>query len=661
MKDPRVSMPFRNLSFPVLALAGALCLPALPVHAQQYTFRTLAGAYDGDGGPALAANLAGPTGVAFDKQGNAYVAEGRGHRIRRIAADGTVTTVAGTGIPGFTAQTGPSQLGRINVPQGVALDAQGNLYFSEQGNHRVRKLWADGHVSLVAGNGSAVSSGDGGRATEAGLAQPYGVALDAAGNVYIAEYAGHRVRKVDAQGRISTVAGNGIAGDAGDGGPATAASLAYPTGIALDALGRLYVVDSSNARIRRVSNGQIDTFLAVADGFPNDVAVSPAGEVYVSDWCRLLMVPPAGGLQVLANDPTCLKLSTPEQVAFSPQGEAYFADSNLGVVYRKAPRDPFPARVAGRGSFFGDGGPAALASLSYTTGVAVDAQGATYVADAYYNNRIRKLRADSTIGTVAGTGDAMGAPGDGGPATQASLYYPYGVALDAAGNLYIADRLHARVRKVGANGTIATIAGDGTFGDSGDGGPATHARLKRPQRVAVDAAGNVYIADAAAHRVRKVSAAGTITTVAGTGAKGFSGDGGPAQLAALDAPSGVALDAAGNLYIADANNFRVRRVNAAGVIATVAGNGGSGHGGDGGPATQAAIGRPTGVAIDGAGRLFIAAGALRMVDAGGTIATQSNLRYPAFDVAVAPDGSLRVAVLGGRVLLGEQAAASPAQ
>jgi sugar lactone lactonase YvrE len=329
-----------------------------------------------------------------------------------------------------------------------------------------------GTISTVAGG----SVGDGGPAVNAPVNTPSAAAVDSAGNLYIANTYNNRVRKVSTSGTITTVAGNGTPGFSGDGGPATNASLASPTGVAVDAAGNLYIADAGNDRVRKVSaSGTITT-------------------------------------------------------------------------------------VAGTGTpgFSGDGGPATGAGLVYPSGVAVDAAGNLYIADTY-NNRVRKVSASGTITTVAGNG-TPGFSGDGGPATNASLASPSGVAVDAAGNLYIADPDNSRVRKVSTSGTITTVAGNGTPGFSGDGGPATNASLFNPSGVAVDAAGNLYIADTTNSRVRKVSTSGTITTVAGNGTPGFSGDGGPATNASLVYPSGVAVDAAGNLYIADSQNNRVRKV-----------------------------------------------------------------------------------------------------
>jgi hypothetical protein len=248
--------------------------------------------------------------------------------------------------------------------------------------------------------------------------------------------------------------------------------------------------------------------------------------------------------------------------------------------------------VAGNGSwgYSGDGGPATEAMLSYPRGVAVDASGNIYIAD-LYNHRIRKVDTSGIITTVAGNGDE-GYSGDGGPATEAMLDFPFGVAVDASGNIYIGDTHNYRIRKVDTSGIITTVAGNGAWGYSGDGGPATEAMLDFPCDVAVDASGNLYIGDVYNQRIRKVDTSGIINTVAGNGSWGYSGDGGPATEAQLHGPFGVTVDASGNLYIADYDNQRIRKVDTSGIITTVAGNGSRGYSGDGGPATDAMLNHP---------------------------------------------------------------------
>jgi len=263
--------------------------------------------------------------------------------------------------------------------------------------------------------------------------------------------------------------------------------------------------------------------------------------------------------------------------------------------------------VAGNGTlgYSGDGGTATAASLAYPFGVAVDGAGNLYIADSN-NQRIRRVDAGTgLISTVAGDG-GYGYNGDGGSATAASLASPAGVAVDGAGNLFIADQGNQRIRRVDAGtGLISTVAGNGNYGYNGDGGSATAASLANPTGVAVDGAGNLYIADYGNQRIRKVDALGTISTVAGNGIAGSSGDGGAATAASLAYPTGVAVDGAGNLFIVDQGNQRIRKVDALGTISTVVGNGTTGYSGDGGAATAASLRYPTGVAVDGAGNLFI--------------------------------------------------------
>jgi sugar lactone lactonase YvrE len=273
----------------------------------------------------------------------------------------------------------------------------------------------------------------------------------------------------------------------------------------------------------------------------------------------------------------------------------------------EAPQPGTLLLVAGTGAvgFAGDTGPALQAVLDTPYGMALDAAGNLFIAD-QLNDRVRKVSSEGIITTVAGGG--VKAPGDaeGGPATLAKLNSPQAVALDGTGNLFIADLGHQRVRKVSADGLITTAAGTGKAGFTGEGGPATAARLEAPAHVAVDAAGNLFIAERGNHRVRKVGVDGIITTVAGTDEAGFSGDNGPATAAQLDAPHGMAVDAAGNLFVADSKTHRVRKVSPDGIITTVAGTGEEGFSGDGGPATQAKLNRPEGLAVDTAGNLFIA-------------------------------------------------------
>jgi sugar lactone lactonase YvrE len=538
------------------------------------------GGYSGDGGPAVQAELDRPEGVALDTLGNLYIAEYENNSIRKVDPNGIITTVAG-GVWGFGGDGGPATGARLNGPSGVAVDTFGNLYIADQWNQRIRKVDKDGIITTAAGNGREGYSGDGGPATQAQLHHPLGVAVDTLGNLYIAEEGGHRVRKVGANGIITTFAGNGIEGYSGDGGPATQARLRHPADVAVDPLGNVYIVDTGNGRIRKVDlNGIITTVAGNGiSGYSGDGA--PA---------------------------TQAQLRSPSRVAVDTLGNLYIADLGNDMI-RKVDTNGIITTVAGSREY-GDGGPATEANLFMPTGAAMDACGNLYIAD-NYRHRVRKVDADGIITTVAGNG-IDGYSGDGGLATEAQLYYPSGIAVDTLGNLYIADSSNYRVRKVDANGIISTFAGNGDWGYSGDGGPAAQAQLDHPLDVAVDALGNVYIADAGNNRIRKVDTNGIISTFAGSGIAGYSGagnfggDGGPATQALMSWPAGVALDSSGNVYIADHNNSRIRKVDTNGVIATVAGSGDEGYGGDGGPATEAQLQVPLDVAIDTSGNLYIA-------------------------------------------------------
>ena len=346
-------------------------------------------------------------------------------------------------------------------------------------------------ITTMVGNGRYGYSGDGGAATAAGLYEPTGVAVDTAGNLYIADQFNNRVRKMDRSGIITTIAGTSISGYNGDGIAATDAELNTPTDVAVDNFGNIYIVDEVNERIRKVNSAGIISTVA---------------------------------------------------------GNGYGSP--------------------GPGGFSGDGGLAIDAELYAPFGIAVDVRGNLFIADEG-NNRIRKVNTSGIISTIAGNG--YGAAwsgsysGDGGPATAAELFDPGGVAVDGSGNIYIADVANRRIRKVDTDGIITTFAGTGISGYSGDGGMATLAELVTPTGITVDKKGNLYIADQNCNRVRKVNSSGIITTLAGVGeglpyTDGYSGDGGPAIEAKLASPVNVVADGYGNIYIADANNNRIRYV-----------------------------------------------------------------------------------------------------
>ena len=327
-------------------------------------------------------------------------------------------------------------------------------------------------------------------------------------------------------------------------------------------------------------------------------------------------------------------------------GNIYIADENNNRLRKVTASTGIISTVAGDGKegYSGDGGAATSAELNYPTGVTLDTAGNIYIMD-YFNYRVRKVTVSTgIISTVAGDG-TEGYSGDGGKATSAELGYATGVAVDVAGNIYIADYDNYRIRKVTAStGVISTVAGTGKYGYSGDGEAATSAELGLPYGVAVDTAGNIYIADTGNNRIRKVTAStGKISTLAGDGTAGYSGDGGAATSAELNGPSGVALDAAGNIYIADEQNERIRKLTVStGIISTVAGDGTAGYSDDGGSATSAELASPIGVAVDKAGNIYISTIGYnwRVRAVGGTgLSGFINPKYVVVGVVYAPPGA----------------------
>jgi len=574
----------------------------------------------GDNGPATIAQLFGANGVAVDSAGNLYIADAGNNRIRKVS-NGAITTVAGNGMYGFSGDNGPATSAELNDPQSVAVDSSGNLYIADTFNNRVRKV-SNGVITTVAGNGTFGFGGDNGPATSAQVDEPAGVAVDSAGNLYIADHLNSRIRRVS-NGTITTAVGNGTPGFSGDGGPATGAELNAPYGVAVDASGDLYIADSLNARIRKVSNGTITTVAGSATfGFggdngpatsaelssPTGVALDPAGNLYIGDYgnSRLRKVSNGVITTVAGNGTvsfsgdngaaTSAQLTLPAGIAVGSGGNLYIAD--MGSERIREVSNGVITTVAGNGTqgSGGDNGPATSAQLREPEGVAVDSAGNLFIADSS-NSRVRKV-SNGVITTVAGNG-TYGFGGDNALATSAQLDFPRDVAVDLAGNLYIADSLNNRIRKV-SNGAITTVAGGGT--QLGDNGPATGAQLISPWSIAVDSGGNLYIADSGNNRIRKVSG-GVITTVAGSGVQGFSGDNGPAISAQLADPSGIAVDSVGNLYVADTGNGRIRKVTN-GAINTVAGGGS--QFGDDGPATNAQLGAVFGIAVNSAGSVYMA-------------------------------------------------------
>jgi trimeric autotransporter adhesin len=655
-------------------LLAWIAAPASFAQTGPYRIETVAGSSNiGDGGPATSAQITNIQGIALDGAGNLYLSDTDNARIRKVAANGTITTLAGTGVAGFAGDGGPATSAQLNLPYGLAVDGTGAVYVADLGNNRVRKIASNGTISTLAGNGAMISAGDGGQATAASLMSPRNLAIDASGNLYVSEFAGHRIRKVASDGSISTIAGTGAAGFSGDNGPPGQAELAYPAGLTFDSGGSLYIADSGNNCVRRIMAGLIATVAGTAGTTlttPVAVAVDAKATLYVADFNPMVhMLTSNGTWSVFAGESTAgfsgdggpaslAELTQPRDLALDKNGDVYIAD---GVRVREVSSLGVIKTVAGDGylNAVGDFGTATNAMLYQPSGVTLDTAGDLYIADTG-TQRVRQVSPGGIITTIAGTGMA-GTSSNNISSVTAALNFPMGVGLDSNNNLiisdtqnqlvrqvtagiiqtvagtgvaglgsanqlasqtelnnprstctsksatvYIADSGNHRVLSIAKTSVISVAAGNGTAGATGDGQVAWLAQLNQPSACALDSAGNLYIADTGNNRIRKVTPTGVISTVAGTGTTGSAGDEGPASAALLNGPRGIAVDSNNDLFIGDTGNNRIREVTADGVIHTIAGQGTAGFTGDGGPGTAAELNAPAGVLLDGSGNLYVA-------------------------------------------------------
>jgi hypothetical protein len=593
--------------------------------------------FSGDGGPAIDAQLNSPVGVGLGPLGEIYIADTNNHRIRKVDLAGIISTVAGTGSDGYDGDGGLATDSRLKQPYGVFVDEFKNIFIADTRNHCIRKVdAATGNIDTVAGTGGVEGySGNGGLATNARLNDPCSVYVTASADIYIADRDNCWIRKFVEGGNIFRVAGDADDGEphcgySGDGGPATSAELSLPQGVYVDASKDIYISDTGNSRIRKVdfTTGIITTVAGSwnagysGDGGPatlarldNPAAVCFKGtqEMVIADRGNscLREVDLIDIISTLTST-GAPSLNKPYHIAMDGSENVYIADTDNHRIRKLAPFTHKVATIAGTGSegYSGDGGPATSAELNKPRGIFVDGSENIYIADTG-NHWIRKVDASTGfISRVAGKAKEDGKPedgddGDGGLATLAGLKKPGGVVVFQVGagfdvRIYIADTDNHRIRKVSILGIITTVAGTGNGGYSGDGGPATSAELSKPRGIFVDGSENIYIADTDNHCIRKVSISGTITTVAGTGNGGYSGDGGPATSAKLNKPNAVFVDPAGNIYIADQDNNRVRLVSVHDQkIQTLAGTGSAGFNGDDQPAVNGQLNKPSGFTMSG--------------------------------------------------------------
>ncbi|MDP8982578.1 MAG: hypothetical protein M3O35_18530 [Acidobacteriota bacterium] len=522
------------------------------------------GGSGGNGGKATLAQVT-PEAVATDRQGNVYISD-LNAVIRKVDTGGTITTIAGTGTPGYS--DGPALSAQIGLVTSIVVDDAGNIYLADIANFRIRKIDTAGMMSTFAGSGEFGFVNDGVTATQA-LMIPVGLALDANNNLLLSDFNLDLVRRINLTSRIiDTIAGNGTTGYSGDNGLALRAQLDAPAGLAVGADQSVYIADRFNQRIRRVAANIISTVAGTNSqdygpatsaflDMPGGIAIGPNNQILIADTnnAEARVFTPGGTITPLGQ----FAGSHPLAAAVDRTGN-FFVSTDEPRVLKITP-DNMTTVVAGNGTdgYTGDNGPATAATIGIPTGIAVDGAGNLYITD-IENSHIRRVdAATKAITTVAGGGNFQFS-GDNGPATAAGLD-PIDVAVDAKGNLFVADQFNDRIRRIDAlTGIITTVAGDGTMGYSGDGGLATKAQLNDPTGIAVDAAGNLWITDRHNGVIRRVTPSGVIVTVAGNGMRHpATGDNGPALKAQFD-PLRTAMDPAGNIYISDVGNDLIRRL-----------------------------------------------------------------------------------------------------
>ncbi|HMD70866.1 MAG TPA: IPT/TIG domain-containing protein [Bryobacteraceae bacterium] len=588
-----------------LAVAAALAVPLIGGNTPIQIIAPAISASTGNYGPAHDAAIF-PTHIALDTAGNLNFLDGEWSPIvRKVTPGGQVLPVAGPGAailpPG---QRTPAVL--KDIPYWVdafTADTAGNVFVAAlDDTFRVFRIGTDGQMEDYSGYPSSITHAN-------------ALAADGVGNLYMigsnffALAVGTQVFKIQPDRTIVPWAGTGVQGYSGDGGPAASAQISAQD-IAADSLGNLFLADNARHLVRKVDTHGIIATVAQGGG---PIAVDTGGNLYffLQDG-TLRRLAPEGSLSKIATVPN------PAGVAVDSAGNVFVAANQ-----RLYSLDATGAMkmIAGC-ACAGDGVPANQAAVVNAVGVVRDASGNLYISDAG-NHTVRRVAPDGTASLFAGTGDP-GYSGDGGPARQARLSAPSALALDAAGNLYVAERGNSVIRKVSPAGIIQTVAGDGIAGFGGEGGPATSARIALPDGVAVDSSGNIYISDTANHRIRKVTSDGMIYTIAGSDAYGSSGDGGPASQALLINPRALAFDLDGSLLIADSSANMVRRITPSGAMQRVAGTGAAAHKGDGGLAISAGVYTPWGLAVDSSGNILIGEignYTIRLVDRSGSIGT----------------------------------------
>lgn len=582
-----------------LAIAAAACALAAHARADVYAFTMLAGSgsvldhTDGTGGNARFFN---PAAAAVDASGNIYVADSGDHTIRKVTAGGVVTTFAGSsGQPGSSDGTSALFL----YPDAVAVDTSGNVYVADSGNENIRKITAGGSVSTLAGSVGIAGSMDG-TGTAALFNQPQGIAVDATGDVYVSDTGNSTIRKITAVGAVTTLAG--VAGQTGGAdGAGASARFNYPAGLAVDSTGNLFVADSGNSAIREVTSaGSVST---------------PAGS--------------AGNSGSVDGQGSAARFNHPQAVAVDQAGYLFVIDTSNQTVREVSPSGSVSTLAGAAGIGGRADGTGAAASFFYPGGIASTAAGVVYIADTG-NHLVRAMESPGAVTTLAGSVGQMGyADGTG---SQVLFAYPHGVAEDGSGHLYVADANNNAVRAASSAGFVTTLAGLGGVPVGSVNGSGTAARFSGPAGVAADASGNVYVADTGNSTIRKIAAGGAVTTFAGAAGVAGSSDGAGAA-ARFNAPEGIAVDSVGNVYVADSNNNTIRKITSGGTVTTLAGVAGQSGSLDG-AAGSARFNGPYALAVDSSGTVYVSDlfnATIRKIDISGTVSTLAGSPgYPGF-------------------------------